>query len=483
MASIQSTVPSSGGNDGSSHTDPISDMRLPNSEKKTKTSSLPLIFDILSILVIVSLSIVAFINGLPNRFTFDDHLAIEGNYDTDPKQSYYWLWFHDIWGKDLVEIDSHKSYRPILISIFRQISIRVWDMPREEQAYYFRLCSIAAHCVASVAVYFLARTIFSAATCSSEKKVNTSTDATAPQKTEPVPPTAEKTEKEKSGGKKGNKAEKEKEKDSTTTTPAPASITASTPTIEENDEEEEGLESRVISLVAAMFFSSHPVHVESVTAVVNLAEPLSCLVLILAYLVFRPAFLSLSSTTKLGMSVVRVIFWISLVVLATLIKETGILAVAFVWSFLGVVTFHAIFSSTANKTDRLSFSFLIRAFLWSLIGALLVYFYFAVRSVLVSPDRNTILNDWNVLIKHIVFYFQSIDNSHSYLNSSQLLRKAENPFAFLTGQTKVLSMLVSMSSYVNCHLHTHTFSYLTIYILVPILPLFYAITMAKRAIS
>lgn len=61
-----------------------------------------------------------------------DHLAIENNKDADPAEPYWPIWRHDIWGKvtlnqmqpvtlqqDMRENDSHRSFRPLLITLFR----------------------------------------------------------------------------------------------------------------------------------------------------------------------------------------------------------------------------------------------------------------------------------------------------------------------------------------------------------------------------
>jgi hypothetical protein len=254
--------------------------------------------------------------------------------------------------------------------------------------------------------------------------------------------------------------------------------------------------------------------VEAVTAVVNLAEPLCCIFLILAYLVMRPHFLSDSPSGSGSGSLspwLRVSLWVALVTVATLIKETGIIAVVFVWSLSLVLLFHSLFgrqgkreterekerqtekpSPAVNERQRqtsglkdarnnapavskerekekerespkpnesrfrkfLSLS-LFHSLPWNLLGGLLVYFYFAVRSVLVHPDRDRLLREespWTILTKHILLYYFQLTgqdaHTHSYLNSSQLLRKAENHFAFLTGDSKALSMLVSEFVYV-----------------------------------
>ena len=76
-------------------------------------------------LTIIAVCLLAFYNGIENGFTFDDHLAIEGNADTFPvhvvseqgsdlpmRPVSAGIWGNDIWGKNLLAEDSHRSYRP-----------------------------------------------------------------------------------------------------------------------------------------------------------------------------------------------------------------------------------------------------------------------------------------------------------------------------------------------------------------------------------
>lgn len=303
---------------------------------------------------------LCFYNSLQNDFTFDDHLAIEQNFDMDERQVFSHLWVHDIWGKDLIEPDSHKSYRPLLISVFRFF----WLNARKPM--YYRIANIVSHAISTILVYFLAKQVF-----------------------------------------KGVK-------------------------------EHGGL----MSIAAALFFATHPVHVEAVTAIVNLAEPLSSIFLIIAYFIFRADVYTTEGKGKALHSIVAGLLWLVCTVLAILIKETGIISSIFVWSFCGVLVVRSIWSKMTGG----SHSFHLRGWVvcwWLALSSLLVYFYFSLRNVLVHHHRDQILGDWQRLLHEVIFFFKS-NQAGSYLNSSQLLRRAENPFAFLKGEEKVFSMLVSL---------------------------------------
>ena len=91
-----------------------------------------------------------FFNSLDNEFVFDDHLAIVNNVDTDPSTPFSDLWKHDIWGKDLMAHDSHRSYRPLLIITFRIIRY-FYGL----DARYIRIASILSHSISSILVYIL----------------------------------------------------------------------------------------------------------------------------------------------------------------------------------------------------------------------------------------------------------------------------------------------------------------------------------------
>jgi hypothetical protein len=95
-------------------------------------------------------------NSLDNEFVFDDHLAIVNNADTDPSTPFHDLWKHDIWGKDLMAHDSHRSYRPLLIITFKLLRFYFGLDARS-----IRIASILSHAMSSILVYFLGLQVLS----------------------------------------------------------------------------------------------------------------------------------------------------------------------------------------------------------------------------------------------------------------------------------------------------------------------------------
>ena len=111
------------------------------------------LWKIVQVLLIGGLCLGLYYNGLSNDFTFDDHLAIVNNKDTEwDSTNLIDLWRHDCWGKDLTKHDSHRSYRPLLIVIFRLIR---WASSGLNPK-IFRIVSIGSHTAASILVYIVA---------------------------------------------------------------------------------------------------------------------------------------------------------------------------------------------------------------------------------------------------------------------------------------------------------------------------------------
>ena len=83
------------------------------------------------VLVVVVITLAcwySFENALKNAFAFDDHLAITNNADVKNPDGHN-IWTNDIWGKELSAHDSHKSYRPLLMVLFRTL----WFISSEAQ--------------------------------------------------------------------------------------------------------------------------------------------------------------------------------------------------------------------------------------------------------------------------------------------------------------------------------------------------------------
>jgi hypothetical protein len=184
----------------------------------------------------------SFQNSLDNAFVFDDHLAITNNNDVKDPATHR-IWTNDIWGKELSAHDSHKSFRPLLMMLFRKL----WSISSE--ARWFREVSVGAHYVATLLLFQLTSTIWN------NKKVGFAT---------------------------------------------------------------------------ALIFAAHPIHVESVSAVVNMAEAFSAILIMASYIIFlrqtatptgpRNAF------PAAAMTFISAVVWVALVIVAALFKETGITA-------------------------------------------------------------------------------------------------------------------------------------------------------------
>ena len=103
---------------------------------------------------IAGLSFLIFRNSFSNEFAFDDYLGIVNNADILPQNPYENIWRNDLWGKSLLKIDSHRSFRPFLTSVFR---ICTYYFGREP--FPMRVVSIIAHCISSYLVFLLAMLI------------------------------------------------------------------------------------------------------------------------------------------------------------------------------------------------------------------------------------------------------------------------------------------------------------------------------------
>jgi hypothetical protein len=340
----------------------------------------------------------SFENGLENGFTFDDHLAIDGNHDVTFDKYDPFLWFHDIWGKDLLEDDSHKSYRPLLILIFHYI----WNY--SNNPFIFRVISVGLHFIATCSVYFLGCSIFS-----------------------------------QYGAKE------------------------------------------YLAFTAALLFATHPIHVESVTAVVNLAEPASAIFIIWSYLIMKNLYEKWTTSGLSSISVFgKVVLWFVFLVVSILLKETGIISLLLCvgylilsYLFLALINFldkryvssaylkwkgenqekeenkassevstmEKTISSVQSKFQKQQFfSKFLFLQLFLILG---IYFYFVFRELLTSSNRFIILGDVFKFVQFAVTFLFQYNGSKIYLNASGLIRRAENPYVFLHGTERVLSYLVS----------------------------------------
>eukprot|EP01041_Mallomonas_annulata_P002741 gene2741-5402_t len=354
--------------------------------------------------------IVQFIfdNSLQNEFAFDDHLAIVNNKDTDPdKSAYYELWRHDLWGKGLREFDSHRSYH-----------------------------SFAKFTSSLISFY-------------------TDQDLVLIQ----------------------------------------------------SQSEQRVIGSSYLGLGSALLFSAHPVHVESVAAVVNMAEPLGCILYITGFLIYWYSSQRLSSSSSsltntntnssntqyhmltFILTLIAIALWSFAMVLSVLTKETGVTlagvivgtATAYLLERIGYTllitattdstTVQSITTNTSKSASASSFLSRLRAIpslfthrkwiidwssgqlLWIACALLSVVGYTFMRMITATYDivelfseiKKTPYDNWSITnkinwINALLQQHQGSIGGSLYLGKSELIRKAENPFAFLTGTERMFSI-------------------------------------------
>jgi len=155
-----------------------------------------------------------------------------------------------------------------------------------------------------------------------------------------------------------------------------------------------------------------------------------------------------------------VLLWTECVILASLFKETGITSCLLVVAktFMDSVLWwirskvHHLKSThtkqeepTRNNRGRAADrSPVVKIYTFYTLAALfMTYLYLSFRALMTSPHRDNILSDLHSTLYHLLLKPVMEQETESYLNSSQLLRKAENPFALLEGWEKLFSSMVS----------------------------------------
>lgn len=282
--------------------------------------------------------LLAFYNGLENDFVFDDTLAITGNADTRADTPWPNLFENDIWGKNLLDEASHRSFRPLLVATFKVLTINFGQVP-----YYFRVSSMLFHVIASNLVYTLAAALY---------------------------------------------------------------------------------RNRYVALGSALLFASHPIHVESVTAVVNMAEAASCIFYILAYIVY------VKSTERSQHPLILLVYLaiaFALTVVSVLFKETGVTISAIIISRAGVNVALSLVRSMRPVAPghghgrwRHFTECAWKEAPWLLFGGATVVSYFLFRIALVSTEQVLLTVR---AIRALDFQKALMTISQSYLGESQLIRK------------------------------------------------------------
>jgi hypothetical protein len=191
--------------------------------------------------------------------------------------------------------------------------------------------------------------------------------------------------------------------------------------------------------------------VESVTAVVNMAEALSGIFYILVYYLF----LLNTSTVTMQLNWLTLfqsmIFSLPLVAISILFKETGVTISGMIIAKLvidGICFWNQIIMNIQwsnyiqwDRNQEVIRTMITKTMAWILFAFAMVGFYIIFRLLIVNMDIIVLLHAVLTLKPSVVI--STIGKS--YLGESSLIRKAENPFAFLvTREEKILSFMVSV---------------------------------------
>lgn len=91
--------------------------------------------------LIAVLIVVVFGVSLYGDFVFDDNEAIVNNVDLESNGVD--LFAHDFWGKNITDVNSHKSYRPLTILAYRLI----YRLSITKDPYYFHLANLISYLI------------------------------------------------------------------------------------------------------------------------------------------------------------------------------------------------------------------------------------------------------------------------------------------------------------------------------------------------
>jgi protein O-mannosyl-transferase len=115
----------------------------------------------LFLITLALLCVGLFSNCMVNDWAFDDYLAIYNNKDVAENANYVDLWRHDIWGKSLLAHDSHRSFRPLLVVVFKLLrhffGLEHWA---------FLVASVSAHYVVCVLLFYTGTLVLGSETLS-----------------------------------------------------------------------------------------------------------------------------------------------------------------------------------------------------------------------------------------------------------------------------------------------------------------------------
>ena len=351
---------------------------------------------------VATIAIFQYLNAAQCSYAFDDHLAVEGNADADWRLDTGWsLWHNDFWGKDLRALDSHKSWRPLTVLSFRAEHALFAGGDGGHSATVSHVVNMLLHAVASAAVFKMIRA-----------RLHWASEAPA-------------------GGASGGWL-----------------------LLCWND---------AAAFIAAIIFAVHPVHVEAVTGVVGRADILCAICVLLALRLYRSTAETADVRTLAAFVVVT---WV-----AIFTKEIGITVLAIVG--VGDISLALVRAADPTRPRRGFASALLgralRRWPWCLACGV---FYISLRLLVTTASGGAALGlaPYGVpagsaapplpaasaphgsgdgdedhsplaLISTLVRIVTSGEWRDSTLERSGLVRRTENPFAFINGTLpKVLSL-------------------------------------------
>lgn len=119
--------------------------------------------------LLISVILITFLAHSPslfNAFVFDDVSAIVNNADVTGETKWSSIFSHDFWGDSILAKNSHKSYRPLIIVLFRLFWSSASAAP-----FPFHCANLVIHSINSCLVLFIANAILDNATDGSFAKM------------------------------------------------------------------------------------------------------------------------------------------------------------------------------------------------------------------------------------------------------------------------------------------------------------------------
>lgn len=466
-------------------------------------------FNILEFFFIIVLFFIIFYYNFSHtiyyNFTFDDHLAIENNIDVTKLinfssysslflsnyneltqcylnsniikcyLNYYYniiliiynflieyfsfntIFFNDIWGRNLLLNNSHKSYRPLSVLLYRF----AWLLSDYINQFYpsysylkpnvlLRLINFFFHYINSILFYYCIKLFLSIIITNivEEKEI--------PVKVSNVPLCYECSSTLTSSNSSPSS--------SSTSSSSSSSISFSPSTLLLSSKKFI-IFSTFTQIYFSLIFLIHPIHIEDLVAVVNISESFYSLLNIISFLIFR--FILLENNIK--NKKILIFIFILLNFLSLFIKETSIISLLYYFIY---IIYYMIFYKSLIKfkiiNKKLSNFFIL--FLFFIISFLII-FYFILKIILINEDYYNLMfpmNFSNFINFFSSFSFNNIFTKISNFNYS-LIYLTSSPSSPSSSTSSILSYF-NVYSNLFFSLLCYFFSYLFSFI--PLLSLF-----------